>query len=213
MDDTRRIRVLKQNETSHMLELDSMLDLCQQDKATLSEIPFDEYAISPGVLHWCDLYMTLIDSKQRDNPTWYSSDFSITNYEQLCGPQKAINSGLIYSIEVQKSTKGLKPEENFGKFAVVVRPKADLSFVQCLPLSKENNNNFFSFIGFGRVMAQYGGRFLVFDRHANFLGEVEFNLPSNISLARFQREFKLEMFCEQKEYFVFEGPLIVEKPP
>jgi hypothetical protein len=49
-------------------------------------------------------------------------------------------------------------------------PKADLSFVECLPLAKQNNNNFFSFISPDRVIAKYGGRLLVFDTKGNFMG-------------------------------------------
>ena len=81
-------------------------------------------------------------------------------------------------------------------------PKADLSFVECLPLAKQNNNNFFSFIAPDRVMAQYGGRFLVFDTRGNFNGCVKFNAPAYINL----RRLTLVSFCENKRYFVFEGP-------
>jgi len=81
-------------------------------------------------------------------------------------------------------------------------PKADLSFVECLPLAKHNNNNFFSFIAPDRVMANYGGRYLVFDTKGTFMGNVEFNCPQHINV----RRLKLVSFCESKQYFVFEGP-------
>lgn len=44
-----------------------------------------------------------------------------------------------------------------------MQPKADLSFVECLPMFHENNNNFFSFFEKDKVIAQYGGKFLVFN--------------------------------------------------
>lgn len=78
-------------------------------------------------------------------------------------------------------------------------PKADLSFIDCLPLAKQSNNNFISFIASDRVMAFYGGRYLVFDTKGNFMGEIKFVCPPEIDV----RRLRLVSFCENKQYFVF----------
>lgn len=51
-------------------------------------------------------------------------------------------------------------------------------------------------------MANYGGRYLVFDTKGNFMGNVKFQCPAHINV----RRLKLVSFCETKQYFVFEGP-------
>lgn len=61
-------------------------------------------------------------------------------------------------------------------------------------MALENHNNFFTFIGPNTVMAQYGGRFLVFSRYGGFLGNVQFNCPKYINV----KKLRLEHFCEQK---------------
>jgi hypothetical protein len=43
-------------------------------------------------------------------------------------------------------------------------------------------------------MAFYGGRFLVFTRTGNFLGNVQFDCPKHINVKR----LRLEHFCEAK---------------
>lgn len=47
-------------------------------------------------------------------------------------------------------------------------PKADLSFVECLPMFPKNNNNFVSFFEKELLMANYGGKFLVFSKTGKF---------------------------------------------
>jgi hypothetical protein len=84
---------------------------------------------------------------------------------------------------------------------IVLMPKADLSFVECLPMAKVNNNNFFTFISADLLMAQYGGRFLIFDKDGRFRSEVQFEMPTYVKLSA----LKLQHFCIEKKYFVFEG--------
>ena len=64
--------------------------------------------------------------------------------------------------------KAPKKKNFFGSNIIVMQPKGDLSFVECLPIHKTNHNNFFSYIGPDRIMASYGGRFMIFDKLGNF---------------------------------------------
>ena len=91
--------------------------------------------------------------------------------------------------------------------------KADHSFMSCLPVALENQNNFCSFIGKDSLMVQYGGRFLAFNTRADsnsggmFDGAVEFIKADYINSKR----LRLVCFCETKQYFVFEGPEMLPK--
>lgn len=80
MDEHKRIKVLVPDPKTKQLELDRTMDLCKHDKEEIDKTPFDEYSVSPGVVHWNGIVMTMIDSKARDNPTWYQMDVILDGY-------------------------------------------------------------------------------------------------------------------------------------
>lgn len=51
-------------------------------------------------------------------------------------------------------------------------------------------------------MAHYNEEYLVFSKHGDFCGKVEFEKPEDLVLTG----LKLRQFCETKKFFVFEGP-------
>jgi hypothetical protein len=51
----------------------------------------------------------MIESKTRDNPTWYSSDVMLKGYECIAGPKRAYGSGLIYYVE---SYQGIEADDD-----------------------------------------------------------------------------------------------------
>lgn len=75
------------------------MDLCKVDRELIEKTAFDEYAVSPGVIHWNQYAFTLIESKVRDNPTWYNENVMLQGYECIAGPKRAYGSGLIYYVE------------------------------------------------------------------------------------------------------------------
>jgi hypothetical protein len=99
MDETKRIKVLVQDPKTKLLSVETTMNLCKSDREMIERTPFDEYAVSPGVVHWNNLALTMIESKTRDNPTWYSSDVMLKGYECIAGPKRAYGSGLIYFVE------------------------------------------------------------------------------------------------------------------
>ena len=99
MDDSKRIRILVQDPKLHTLSVLTTLDLCKKDKELLKQTPFDEFAVSPGCIHWDNKALFMIDNKQKDNPTWYSFDVMIKNYEYVSGPKAANGSGQIYYMQ------------------------------------------------------------------------------------------------------------------
>jgi len=88
-------------------------------------------------------------------------------------------------------------------------PKADLSFLECLPLSKTNNNNFFSFIDPDHILAHYGGRFLIFTKRGSFVGEVLFDGAKEIKPSRLH----LRAVSNNMEFYIFEGPEFKPEEP
>jgi hypothetical protein len=106
MDDSKRVRELSQDPRSKNLQLSRTLDLCKQDQEEINKTPFDEFAISPSVLHWKHKYMTLIDNKARDNPTWLGESIMLKSYEHLAGPQPAQNCGYIFYVEQYSQASG-----------------------------------------------------------------------------------------------------------
>ena len=99
MDETKRIKVLVQDPKTKLLSVETTMNICKSDREMIERTPFDEYAVSPGVVHWNNLALTMIESKTRDNPTWYSSDVMLKGYECIAGPKRAYGSGLIYFVE------------------------------------------------------------------------------------------------------------------
>lgn len=83
MDDSKRVKFLKPDPKTKKLDLIQTYELPKIDKEKLDQTPFDEYAVSAGVLHWNDRAIPLLASKAQDNPTWASIDVMLKNYDQL----------------------------------------------------------------------------------------------------------------------------------
>ena len=85
----------------------------------------------------------------------------------------------------------------------MLKPLADLSFIDILPTSDGSHSTFSSYIDEEHILTRYSGRFFVFHHKGKFLGQVEFtNMQSNF------REERLRMVClsDNSKYFVFHGP-------
>lgn len=83
----------------------------------------------------------MLDSKTKDNATWASVGLTINGYETVAGPKEATGSGLNFYIseytgidEDDTDDLFVSGVERYGKFCVVIMPKADLSFTTCLPI-------------------------------------------------------------------------------
>jgi hypothetical protein len=113
--------------------------------------------------------MFMLNGKSQDNPTWARFDVALKGYECIAGPKIANGMGHIYYVEESLNDAG-----TFGQYCLVTMPKADHSFMTCLPMAKENQNNFCSFIGTDKLMTQYGGRLMVFNTRGDFEGAVKF---------------------------------------
>ena len=82
---------------------------------------------------------------------------------------------------------------------------ADGNSIDCLPQYRPSQvGSFFSFISPDLIMAQFDGEFLVFNKQGDFKGKVEFGLPPELILS----SLTLRCCCEEKKFFVFEGPPI-----
>ena len=98
MDDTKRIRVLGQDQQTKTCYLQTTLDLCKNDKDDFDRTPFDEYTVSPGMIHYNLKTYTMIENKTRDNFTWQSLDVMLPSYDYLSGPSGIKNSGMIFYV-------------------------------------------------------------------------------------------------------------------
>ena len=72
--------------------------LCQIDKEDFDRTPFYEFTVSPGTIHYNNKIYTMIESKNRDNPTWYSLDVMLPSYQHIAGPANINNSNMIYYV-------------------------------------------------------------------------------------------------------------------
>lgn len=99
MDESKRVKVLVQDPKTMLLSVEKTMDLCKIDSELIEKTAFDEYSVSPGVIHWKKYAFTLIESKFRDNPTWYNQIVTLQGYEFIAGPKSAYGSGLIYYVE------------------------------------------------------------------------------------------------------------------
>lgn len=99
MDDSKRVRVLVQDAKTQCLSILTIMDLCKKDKELLKQTAFDEYAVSPGCIHWDCRALHMIENKQKDNPTWESFEVMIKGYEYIAGPKSAKGSGQIFYME------------------------------------------------------------------------------------------------------------------
>ena len=99
MDDTKRIRVLVQDQLTKAFSLMTTLDLCKADKEDFERSPFDEFTVSPGMIHYNNKTYTMIENKTRDNYTWQSLETILPSYDYLSGPSKIKNSGMIFYVQ------------------------------------------------------------------------------------------------------------------
>ena len=57
------------------------------------------------MIHYNNKIYTMIDNKNRDNPTWHSLDIMLPSYEYIAGPANISNSDMIYYIQYFKDTE------------------------------------------------------------------------------------------------------------
>lgn len=70
MDGQKRVRVLVQDPKTYELSLLTTNDLCKKDRESLKQNSFDEFGISPGIIHWHNKAMYMLENKAKDNATW-----------------------------------------------------------------------------------------------------------------------------------------------
>jgi hypothetical protein len=129
MDEKKKIKVLVPDSKTKQLTVEATFDLCRAEKEEIDKTPFDEYSVSPGVVHWNGNVMTMLDSRAQDNPTWYQQDVMLEGYKHIAGPKQALGSGQIYYIEQYKDIEDEEIKEDlpdhgkksfFGEFCVVL---------------------------------------------------------------------------------------------
>ena len=68
----------------------------------------------------------------------------------------------------------------FKGYSVMLKPLADLSFIDILPTNDGKKQIFSSYIDEEHILTRYSGRFFVFHNNGKYLGQVEFpNMQSN----------------------------------
>ena len=117
------------------------------------------------------------------------------NHKFIQGPKKAKGTGMIYYLEKYDTNlsniqddQGADPTSNveetelqnlldkatssneFRGFSVMLKPLADLSYMDILPQFKENYNNFSSYIDQEHILVRHSGRFFVFHNGGQFCG-------------------------------------------
>ena len=98
--------------------------------------------------------------------------------------------------------------KDFKGFSVMMKPIADLSYIDILPQLRENYNNFSSYIDSQHIMVRFSGRFLIFHNSGQYIGQVVFE---KMEPAFKQEQLKMVCISDNMKYFVFEGPTFVEK--
>ena len=159
MDDSKRVRILVQDPKNHTLSVVTTLDLLKEDKEKLRQVPFDEFIITPGCVHWDNYAFNLIENKTKDNPTWACVNLDIKGYETVSGPKNATGAGQMFFIQEYTGVGDNDDDDethqhgpSHGQYCVVMMPKADLSYLSCLPIAHHNHNNFCSFITNDKLM-------------------------------------------------------------
>ena len=64
--------------------------------------------------------------------------------------------------------------KDFKGFSVMMKPLADLSYVDFLPQLRNNYNNFSTYIDSNHILVRFSGRFLVFHSSGSYMGQVQF---------------------------------------
>ena len=91
-----------------------------------------------------------------------------------------------------------------------MKPIADLSYIDILPTLRKNYNNFSSYIDANHILVRFSGRFLVFHNNGSFMGQVKFD-NEKLEPAFKQDRLKIVCISDNMKYFVFEGPVFVDK--
>ena len=89
-----------------------------------------------------------------------------------------------------------------------MKPLADLSYIDILPKLRENYNNFSSYIDSNHILVRFSGRFLIFHNNGTYMGQVVFE---KMEPAFKQEQLKIVCISDNMKYFVFEGPVFVDK--
>ena len=61
-------------------------------------MPFDEFIITPGCIHWKNFAFNMIENKTKDNPTWASVLLGLKGYEIVSGPKDATGTGQMFYV-------------------------------------------------------------------------------------------------------------------
>ena len=123
----------------------------------------------------------------------------LENHLHISGPRYAKESGLIWYMQkhtlskedevtaeahdelmqddhlhgkVGHSAHGHIAHRHFRGYSIVMQPLGDLSYMDILPQRGENHNNYITFISEHYILANFGGRFLIFDLKGHFQGPV-----------------------------------------
>ena len=194
MDEKKKIRKLYQDPITYNLKQDNALELCTKDMLNIKYSDFDEFIMSSEVMHWDNRIMFVHETKTKDDYTWGESKIMSENHKFIQGPKVAKGTGMIYYLEKydnignEEDDKDAGAEEaqittmlnkqatakDFKGFSVVMKPLADLSYLDILPKLRENYNNFSSYIDSHHILVRFSGRFLIFHNNGSYIGPVVF---------------------------------------
>ena len=93
--------------------------------------------------------------------------YYLEQYDDSLNEEQAIQSE---EKEVQKLFEKAATASEFKGFSVILKPLANLSYVDILPQLKENHNNFSSYIDKEYILVRHSGRFFIFHNDGSFLG-------------------------------------------
>ena len=153
----------------------------------------------------------------------------LENHTFISGPKVARGTGMIYYLEkyeniedevddddktnkeqneVENIFKMAVIEKSFKGFSIVMQPLADLSYIDILPQLTKNHNNFSTYIDSDHILLRFSGRFLIFHSNGKYCGQVKFE---NMEPAFRQEQLKIVCVSDNVRFFVFEGPVFVDK--
>ena len=228
MDEKKKIRKLVQDPTTFILKQDTTLELSKKDMLSMKYSDFDEFVMSSELMHWDNRIMFLSESQNKDDYTWGECQIMAEDHKFIQGPKVAKGTGMIFYLEKYESL-GLNEEEDAGNpeedqvtsmfnkaatakdfkgFSVMMKPLADLSYIDFLPQLRHNYNNFSTYIDSNHILVRFSGRFLIFHNSGQYMGQVQFE---KMEPAFRQEQLKLVCISDNVKYFVFEGPVFVDK--
>ena len=221
MDEKKKVRRLLQDPLTFALRMDTTLEMLAQDQLTVKYSEFDEFIMSDGLMHWDDRIIFLSEQKRKDAYTWGQSKIMAENHKFIQGPKRAKGTGMVYYLEqydgALQDDQAANPEENevqnlleravtaseFKGFSVMLKPLADLSYIDVLPQFKENHNNFSSYIDQEHILVRHSGRFFVFHHDGRYCGQAPF---AHMEPAFRQEQLDIVCISDTMKYFAFEGP-------